>query len=75
MKERVFPSIFGRITQTFLAGSDVLRGGTWSGITKSGRFASMTNRPFDDFPSIKDSYSRGKLVKDYYQVLNPLVIF
>ena len=48
-----------------LAGRDVLRGGTWSGITKTGRFASMTNRPFDDFPSIKDSYSRGKLVKDY----------
>lgn len=50
---------------TILAGRDVLRGGTWSGITQTGRFASMTNRPFEDFPAIKDSFSRGKLVKDY----------
>lgn len=50
---------------SILAGRDALRGGTWSGITSKGLFASMTNRPFEDFPVVRDSFSRGKLVTDY----------
>jgi len=48
-----------------LAGRDKKHGGAWSGVTKSGQFAALTNRPFTDFPQPKDSLSRGKLVKDY----------
>ncbi len=47
-----------------LAGRDLLQRGTWMGITRSGRFAAITNyrevlTPFPDAPS------RGKLVADF----------
>ncbi|OJF97018.1 NRDE family protein [Alkalibacterium sp. 20] len=48
-----------------IAGRDTLHGGTWAGITKSGRVASLTNRPFEEFSAGEDSLSRGKLVKDF----------
>jgi uncharacterized protein with NRDE domain len=47
-----------------LAGLDLKSGGTWLGITKTGRMAAITN--FRHIPSIKqDAPSRGKLVKDF----------
>lgn len=48
-----------------LAGRDTLHGGTWAGITKSGRVASLANRPFEEFSAKEQSLSRGKLVKDF----------
>lgn len=48
-----------------LAGRDTRHGGTWSGITRTGRFASLNNRPFTDFEPKKDTRSRGDLVKNY----------
>jgi len=47
-----------------LAGRDLMNGGTWMGITLTGRFAALTN--FRSLPMIKqDSPSRGNLVKDF----------
>jgi uncharacterized protein with NRDE domain len=47
-----------------LAGRDLVNGGTWMGITRTGRFAALTN--FRSLPMIKqDSPSRGHLVKDF----------
>lgn len=47
-----------------LAGLDLKDGGTWLGITKTGRIAAITN--FRHFPSIRqDAPSRGMLVKDF----------
>ncbi|MBF0450742.1 MAG: NRDE family protein [Candidatus Magnetomorum sp.] len=47
-----------------LAGRDLQNGGTWMGITRTGRFAAITN--FRSFAVIKEnSPSRGQLVKDY----------
>jgi uncharacterized protein with NRDE domain len=47
-----------------LAGRDLKGGGTWLGITKTGRMAAITN--VRHMPSIKeDAPSRGELVKDF----------
>jgi uncharacterized protein with NRDE domain len=47
-----------------LAGRDLMSGGTWMGITRTGRFAALTN--FRSMPMIKqNSPSRGNLVKDF----------
>jgi len=47
-----------------LAGKDLMNGGTWMGITRTGRFAALTN--FRSLPMIKqDSPSRGNLVKNF----------
>jgi uncharacterized protein with NRDE domain len=47
-----------------LAGRDLINGGTWMGITRTGRFAALTN--FRSLPMIKqDSPSRGNLVKNF----------
>ncbi len=47
-----------------LAGKDLKAGGTWMGITKSHRFAALTN--FRNMNSIRnDAPSRGQIVKNY----------
>lgn len=45
------------------AGRDLLRGGTWLGISKSGRFATLTNYRQADGP--RGTMSRGKLVSNF----------
>jgi uncharacterized protein with NRDE domain len=47
-----------------LAGVDLKGGGTWLGVTTSGRFAAITN--FRDIPSLRENTpTRGNLVKDF----------
>ena len=47
-----------------LAGRDLIGGGTWLGVTRSGRMAALTN--FRDPQNFRaDASSRGKLVADY----------
>ncbi|MBU9723880.1 MULTISPECIES: NRDE family protein [Bacillaceae] len=48
---------------SLLAGRDLVRGGTWLGITKEGRFAALTNVRDGSYDS--SNYSRGMLVKNY----------
>ena len=45
------------------AGRDLEAGGSWMGITRSGRFAALTN--FSETQSILNPRSRGQLVTDY----------
>jgi len=55
-----------------LAGRDLEQGGTWLGITRSGRFAALTN--FRDPRSKRDdSPSRGELVADFLSAEAPAV--
>ncbi|WP_420582225.1 NRDE family protein [Reichenbachiella sp.] len=49
---------------TLLAGKDLTAGGTWMGVTKTGKFAALTN--YRDIANINDhAPSRGDLTKDY----------
>lgn len=47
------------------AGRDLVHGGTWLGITKSGRFAAVTN--YRDPSAPQGELSRGALVSDFLQ--------
>jgi uncharacterized protein with NRDE domain len=57
-----------------LAGRDLKEGGTWLGVTQSGRFAAITN--FRD-PSrvIADAPSRGCLVSDFLRSIEPPSVY
>ncbi|WP_422361505.1 NRDE family protein [Reichenbachiella sp.] len=47
-----------------LAGKDLTAGGTWMGVTKTGKFAALTN--YRDIAKISDNApTRGDLTKDY----------
>jgi uncharacterized protein with NRDE domain len=48
-----------------LAGRDLQAGGTWLGITRSGRFAAITNYREPQAPELQLEYSRGHLVRDF----------
>ncbi|HNV54769.1 MAG TPA: NRDE family protein, partial [Pseudomonadales bacterium] len=48
-------------TPTLLAGRDLREGGTWLGITCSGRFAAVTNYRGSE----RRSRSRGQLTRDF----------
>lgn len=52
---------------TILAGRDVKHQGTWLGITRTGRFATLLNHPFTDFQlnSNIESLSRGNLARHF----------
>jgi len=55
---------FWKDNPELLAGKDLQAGGTWMGITKSGRFAAITN--FRDLKNIKDNApSRGLLTSHF----------
>ena len=48
-----------------LAGRDLQAGGTWLGITRTGRFAAITNYREPQAPELQLEYSRGHLVRDF----------
>ena len=48
-----------------LAGRDLQAGGTWLGMTRSGRFAAITNYREPAVPGRRDEKSRGHLVRDF----------
>lgn len=49
---------------TILAGRDELRGGTWLGVTRKGRFAVLTNFRVAEADLRPSSWSRGMLVEE-----------
>lgn len=57
---------FWNTSPDLLAGKDLLGGGTWMGITRSGRFSAVTNfrEPLKDN---KNMVSRGFLVRNYLE--------
>jgi uncharacterized protein with NRDE domain len=52
-------------TDGMLAGRDLRAGGTWIGVTRSGRFGAVTNYRGVEGPPVADAPSRGGLVPDY----------
>ena len=48
-----------------LAGRDLRAGGTWMGVTRSGRFGAVTNYRELDTPPAADAPSRGRLVPEF----------
>lgn len=59
------PARFWEDEPEILAGRDLQAGGTWLGITRSGRFAAITNYREPAVPEIPLERSRGHLVRDY----------
>ncbi len=60
------PLSFWEDSPDILAGRDLKGGGTWMGITRSGRFAALTN--YRDPASLRaDAPSRGELVSEFLQ--------
>ncbi|MFC5602503.1 NRDE family protein [Sporosarcina koreensis] len=58
------PAHFWKDKPYLLAGRDLSQGGTWLGITKSGRFAALTNYR-DPSEQKKNVKSRGEIVTDF----------
>ncbi len=52
------------------AGRDLVHGGTWLGITRSGRFAAVTN--YRDPSAARGKFSRGDLVGDFLKNDEPV---
>jgi len=50
-----------------LGGRDLQAGGTWLGVTRSGRFAAVTNYREPTGPAMPVDKSRGDLVRDYLE--------
>jgi len=55
---------FWEDNQNILAGRDLLQGGTWLGVTKTGRFAALTNYRDPSLPT-SGRVSRGAIVRQY----------
>jgi uncharacterized protein with NRDE domain len=51
--------------ERMLAGRDLRAGGTWIGVTRSGRFGAVTNFRGAEAPPVADAPSRGGLVPEY----------
>lgn len=58
------PAAFWDDAPQLLAGRDQQQGGTWCGVTRSGRFAAVTNYRDPSLPEL-GKRSRGHLVRDY----------
>ena len=69
------PAAFWDRTPHVLAGRDLKAGGTWLGITRSGRWAAITNvrKPRSNSPTktLQSTQSRGWLVRDYLESDDP----
>ena len=61
------PADFWPEAPDILAGRDLLAGGTWLGVTRSGRFAAITNYREPSAPEIPLEHSRGQLVRDFLE--------
>ncbi len=59
------PAQFWQDEPDILAGRDLQAGGTWLGVTRSGRFAAITNYREPAAPELPLEHSRGHLVRDY----------
>ena len=59
------PARFWEDAPSLLAGRDLVAGGTWMGVTRTGRFAALTN--FRDPDAAAGARSRGLLVSTYLQ--------
>jgi len=59
------PAEFWEESPTILAGRDLEAGGTWLGISRSGRFAAVSNYREPLFKASPLEYSRGHLVRDF----------
>jgi uncharacterized protein with NRDE domain len=59
------PANFWQQSPELLAGRDLQAGGTWLGVTRSGRFAAVTNFREPLAPETPLERSRGELVTDY----------
>src|SRR4051794_19622473 len=57
------PAAFWKDEPNIYAGRDLVAGGTWLGITRSGRIAAVTN--YRDPSAPAGSLSRGKLILDF----------
>jgi uncharacterized protein with NRDE domain len=57
------PAAWWADAPSVLAGRDLLAGGTWLGVTRSGRFAALTN--FREWPPEDGERSRGALVAEF----------
>ena len=58
------PAAFWKDAPQVLAGRDLEAGGTWMGVTRTGRFAALTNFR-DPAQNRSDAPSRGRLVADF----------
>ena len=60
------PAEFWEESPELLAGRDLEGGGTWLGVTRSGRFAALTNLR-SGYAHAGDAPTRGRLVSDFLQ--------
>jgi uncharacterized protein with NRDE domain len=58
------PASFWKDQPNILAGRDLLQMGTWFGVTKSGRFAALTNYRDPKLPETGE-FSRGEVVRSF----------
>lgn len=59
------PADFRDDAPSILAGRDLQAGGTWMGVSRSGRFAAITNYREPVSPQVPLAQSRGFLVRDF----------
>jgi len=68
------PAQFWKSKPNLLAGKDIKAGGTWMGVTKSGKLGALTN--YRDLTNIKDDApTRGSIVTDYLSGSKPAPVF